>query len=365
MPILEGMPPSRAPGQLGTFLVLLAVAILLVAATLLPLWQPLVLALVLAGALVRPQAHLSRKLHGRRFAAGLLLVVGVLLVLLPLAWIVVVVVRETTSVVQRVAEVVQHGGPTGLTELAPPALRPWIDRLIRDQPQWARELVAKLPLQGLALVNALGGALSATGTAAFQLVMTLIALYFLLVDGPRLSLWVRQVSPLGERLTGELIDSVRATSAGVLLSAFATAGVQGVVAWGGYQIARAPEPLFFAALTFFAAFIPSVGTALVGLPVAASLLLSGRWVAGLFLAAWSLLVTGTIDNLLKPWLARGRAEMHGGLLFFAMVGGILTFGAVGLLVGPVAVSLLLHLIRLGWRELGGRGQTAGGPTPRG
>jgi len=353
------MAPSRAPGQLGTFLVLLGVAIFLVAATLSPLWQPLVLALVLAGALSRPQARLARKLHGRGFAAGLLLVVGVILVLLPLAWIVLVAVREAISVAQRVAEVVQQGGPTGLTELAPPSLRPWLEQLIRDQPQWARELGAKLPVQGLALVNALGGAISATGSAVFQLVMMLIALYFLLVDGPRLSRWLRGTSPLGARLTGELLESVRGTSTGVLLSAFATAAVQAAVAWVGYQIARAPEPLFFASLTFFAAFIPSVGTSLVGVPVAVYLLLSGRWVAGLFVAGWALFLTGTIDNLLKPWLARGRAEMHGGLLFFAMVGGILAFGPVGLLVGPVAVSLLLHLIRLGWRELGGRGPDDG------
>jgi predicted PurR-regulated permease PerM len=170
---------------------------------------------------------------------------------------------------------------------------------------------------------------------------------------------------LGARLTGELLESVRGTSTGVLFSAFATAAVQAVVAWVGYQLARAPEPLFFASLTFFAAFIPSVGTSLVGVPVAVFLLLSGRWVAGLFLAGWSLFLTGTIDNLLKPWLARGRAEMHGGLLFFAMVGGILTFGPLGLLVGPVAVSLLLHLIRLGRRELGRRADAPGGPTPPG
>lgn len=356
------MPPARAPGQLATFLVLLAGALLLVGGTLLPLWQPLVLALVLAGTLSRAQARLSRRLHGRRFAAGLLLVVLVIAGLLPLTWIVLVAVREAIAVVQAVAEAVQHGGVTGLAGLAPPALRPWLEQQIRLQPEWARELAAKLPTQGLALVNALGGAISATGTAVFQLVMMLIALYFLLVDGPRLKAWLRRVSPLGEPLTGELLESVRATSAGVLFSAFATAGVQALMAWLGFQLARAPEPLFFAALTFFAAFIPSVGTAVVGVPVAAYLLLSGRWVAGLFLAAWSLFLTGSIDNLLKPWLARGRAEMHGGLLFFAMVGGILAFGPVGLLVGPVAVSLLLHLIRLGRRELSGRADAAGGPT---
>lgn len=360
------MSPTRSPGRFGTFLVLLAGALLLTAATLFPLWQPLVLALILAGAMGPAEEWLAARFRGRRLAAAALLVLLVIAVLLPLTWIVLVAVREAIALTESVAAAVQHGGVSGLADLAPASLRPWVTRQIHSEPQWLRDLIARLPVQGLALLNALGGALSATGSLAFHLVMLLIALYFLLVDGPRLGRWVREVSPLSSSLTAELIDSVRGTSSGVLLSAFATAGVQALVAWVGYLIARAPEPLFFAALTFFAAFIPSVGTALIGIPVALFLVLSGRWVAGLFLALWSLFLTGTIDNALKPWLAHGRAEMHGGLLFFAMVGGILIFGALGLVIGPVAVSLLLSLVRLGWREFGAVDATSrppGGATP--
>lgn len=360
------MSPARSPGRFGTFLVLLAGGLLLTCATFFPLWKPLVLALVLAGLMGRAEERLATRLRGRRLAAAVLLVLLVIAVLLPLTWIVLVAVREAIAVTQSVVAAVQRGGVSGLADLAPPVLRPWVASQIRNEPGWLRELISRLPVQGLALVTALGAALSATGAVVFELAMILIALYFLLVDGPKLSRWVLEVSPLGPRLSAEVIESLRSTSSGVLLSAFATAGVQALVAWVGYLIARAPEPLFFAALTFFAAFIPSVGTALVGIPVSLYLVLSGRWVAGLFLALWSMFLTGTIDNALKPWLARGRAEMHGGLLFFAMVGGILIFGALGLVIGPVAVSLLLSLTRLGWREFSPRGapeRANGGARP--
>jgi predicted PurR-regulated permease PerM len=68
-------------------------------------------------------------------------------------------------------------------------------------------------------------------------------------------------------------------------------------------------------------------------------------------------VTGTIDNALKPWLAHGRAALHGGVLFFAMVGGILFFGPLGLVLGPAAISLLLALVKLGRPEAGGEGRS--------
>lgn len=94
------------------------------------------------------------------------------------------------------------------------------------------------------------------------------------------------------------------------------------------------------------------------LPVAAALLLSGHVAGGIFLAAWGLLVTGTIDNVLKPLLARGGTPIHGAVIFFAMIGGIVTYGALGLVVGPLAVSLLLALAAVAQRER--RRRRAGG-----
>jgi predicted PurR-regulated permease PerM len=284
----------------------------------------------------------------------LLLVVAVLL---PVTWITLVVVREAIHLAHGVAAAIEKDGLFGWIQLAPASLREFLSQQLHANPEWLRALASRLPTQGLALLGVVGGALGRTGALAFELAMLLVALYFLLVDGPKLAAWVRNVSPLGPEPTGNLMESVRATSSSVLLSAFATAAVQALVAWAGFAIARTPEPLFFAALTFFAAFIPSVGTSLVGIPLALFLILSGRWVAGLFLAGWMIGVTGTIDNALKPWLAHGRAALHGGVLFFAMVGGILFFGPLGLVLGPAAISLLLALVKLGRPEAGGEGRS--------
>jgi predicted PurR-regulated permease PerM len=134
--------------------------------------------------------------------------------------------------------------------------------------------------------------------------------------------------------------------------------VQGTVATLGYWIAGVPRPLLFGLITLFASFIPSVGTGIVGLPIAGALLLSGHYLAGGFLAVWTLLVTGTIDNVLKPLLARHGVQLHGGVVFFSMIGGILAYGALGLLIGPLTVSLVLALIHVGWREVSARRDAA-------
>jgi predicted PurR-regulated permease PerM len=52
-------------------------------------------------------------------------------------------------------------------------------------------------------------------------------------------------------------------------------------------------------------------------------------------------------------------ELHGGLVFFALLGGLATFGGIGLLVGPLVLTFLVAVLKLYRREFGG--PTA--PTP--
>jgi predicted PurR-regulated permease PerM len=181
--------------------------------------------------------------------------------------------------------------------------------------------------------------------------MMLVALFFLLVDGPRLGGWLREVSPLGSRLTGELIEEVGRTTSTVLTSTVVSAAVQAAVAALGFALARVPAPLVFGALTFFAAFVPGLGSALVGVPAAAVLLLTGHIVGAAFLLGWTLLITGTVDQFVKPLVARGGTGLSGAVLFFSMLGGALAFGGLGLIIGPTAVTLVIALARVAQERL--------------
>jgi predicted PurR-regulated permease PerM len=80
------------------------------------------------------------------------------------------------------------------------------------------------------------------------------------------------------------------------------------------------------------------------------LFLTGHGSAALFLALWGILVVGFVDNLVKPLLMRGRLEVHGALIFFALLGGLATFGPVGLVAGPLTLSFFLAVMRIAERE---------------
>ena len=70
----------------------------------------------------------------------------------------------------------------------------------------------------------------------------------------------------------------------------------------------------------------------------------------IFLAVWGVAVVGLVDNVAKPFLMKGDVEMHGAVVFFALIGGIAAFGMVGLLVGPLAVAMLLAILRMYRRD---------------
>jgi predicted PurR-regulated permease PerM len=197
-------------------------------------------------------------------------------------------------------------------------------------------------------VGLFGSILTGITGLAFELILMLIVFHALLEQGKQLLAWILRVSPLPE--TKELLDEARKTSGFVLRSSFLTALVQGAVATVGFFIASVPNPLFFGTLALFAAFIPSVGTALVTFPLVGLLVLSGYIWQPIFLAIWAMLAIGLIDNLLNPLLIRNGVRLNGVVIFVSLVGGMLVFGAIGLIIGPLAVTMFLAMVRFMYRE---------------
>jgi predicted PurR-regulated permease PerM len=195
-----------------------------------------------------------------------------------------------------------------------------------------------------------GGFLGATTRAIVQVVMMLIALFFLLIDGHALVEWVTDVAPLKRNHVRELMTDFRKVTVAVLVSTVATAAIQAAVALVGYLIAGVPHWMFFTFVTFVMAFVPAVGAGGAGLAAAALVFFGGHTYRALFLAVWALVPVGLSDNFVKPYLIRGGVSIHGAVVFFALLGGLAAFGPIGLLLGPLSVAFFLAVVRIVRRE---------------
>ena len=64
------------------------------------------------------------------------------------------------------------------------------------------------------------------------------------------------------------------------------------------------------------------------------------------------LVVSTIDNVVRPWAMRGKAQLPAIPLLFAVIGGMQAFGFIGLVIGPLVFSLLMSIIDIYKRSFG-------------
>jgi predicted PurR-regulated permease PerM len=343
-------PPRSPQAARWTLLVLTILALVLLALVIQPFASALFVAAVAAGAVYPWYDRLARTLRGRRqLSATLTLIALLLVVILPLTAISVTVAREVGNGVNYVRTTLRSQGVEGLVRDLPGPLQKIARRALGElpDPQNLQDLAQQ---QGGRAAAAVGGVLSATWGAIFQLVIMLIAFYFFLVDGPELVQWLEDVMPLRRGQTERLLGDFRKVSVAVIVSSVVTAAIQAAVALVGYLIAGVPNALFFGIVTLVVGMIPALGASAVSLVAAALLYFSGHPVAALFLAIWGLVAVGLIDNIVKPYLIRGGVELHGAVVFFALLGGLAYFGAVGLLAGPLIVSFFLAVIRMWDRD---------------
>ena len=317
----------------------------------LPLWRPLLVAAVLAGVLSPLYESAVRRLGGRRsLGAALFTAATVILILIPVALLAIVAVREVTQLVGLIRTTIESEGVRGLIAKAPDPIEGWLKGLMKLLPTGIDRAASPLGAGGRWALGALSGALAMVALFGVRLLLMLVALFFLLRDGSELLDWIVGATPLSPERVREMMREFRVVARSVVGASFITAAAQAAVATIGFAIARAPSPIFFGLLCLFSSLIPSVGTTLVTFPVAGLMLLLGHPWAALFLALWAALVVGLLDNFLRPMLIRGQDQLHGALVLFSLIGAMSAFGAEGLFVGPLALAFFLAVVRTRRRE---------------
>ena len=91
----------------------------------------------------------------------------------------------------------------------------------------------------------------------------------------------------------------------------------------------------------FLSLLPAVGTAMVWLPVAIYLLVTGASWQGVLLIAFGVLVIGLVDNVLRPILVGKDTKMPDYVVLISTLGGMAIFGINGFVIGPVIAAMFI------------------------
>ena len=290
---------------------------------------------------------LRDRFRGREGAASAVMTLLVLLVfVLPTVGLVALLAGEASDT-YRVLELAAQGGKVpGLDAIrAHPSVAPRVSRLELLLRSFNVDLGAELlPSAKQAVSSLLGfasGVLKNIFTFVFNLLLMLVILFFIYRDGRRLQEEFWAVIPLPDADKKGLKENLsRVLTVGVL-GILGTCIVQGFLGGIGFWIGGLPSPVLFGSLIAFSALIPFVGTALFWVPGGIYLLLAGKTAKGIFLLVWGVLVVGSADNVLRPLLIGGKAELPFSLMALGAIGGLAAFGLIGVVIGPVLLSLSL------------------------
>jgi len=332
-------------------LLLIAVLLYLLWRIVVPVWRPLLWAVLIGSLLAPTTARLSARLGGKpRLAASLVTVLTILLFLLPVAIVTGALAAQSALLLNRLQGRVPLMADVRTFDLSAfPRLQAFFDSLgasagvtFEQLQQWvldaAQTLLQRMMASGGSIV------LSALGTGVSFLVMMFV-LYFVLRDGPAAAARFVRMLPIEARRRDRLMHHLVGVTRAVFMGTVLTSLLQGLLLGIGFAVVGLPAPLIFGLLSALFSLVPVVGSLLVFGPAAIFLAGQGEYGYAIFLVLWGTAVAAVVDNLLRPMLISGHSDVPTLAVFIGVMGGLSAFGLIGLFLGPIVLGLLVALFR--------------------
>ncbi len=185
---------------------------------------------------------------------------------------------------------------------------------------------------------------------AYQFCFLILVIFFLLIEMERLIRFITSLSPLPDEQDKLLMDKFLDIS-GVILVGNGISGLfQGVMGGVLFALFDISSPILWGGVMAILAFLPIFGIGLVLLPTALILLLSGSTAQAVITLVFYLILSFTVEYLLKPKFVGSHVKMHTLLVFLAIIGGMSMFGVLGIIYGPLIVTAFLTLTEIYLKE---------------
>ena len=313
-----------------------------------PFLNVIISAAVIAVVFYPLHQQIYRIVRRRNPAALISTILVTALIVVPTIFLTMVLIKELAEIYETVnAKSSESGGLTLFLSHALGAHHHWIRRFIDlDQLNFRALVAGQLREAGAVLAERVGRVAGNIVVFITDVLITLITLFFLFREGKGVRRRIAAVLPLAPRQTRMLFSGISNAITASLYGGLAVAATQGVMSSAAYWALGIPAPILFGLVTAVLSLIPVIGGALIWVPAALYLILTGSVIKGVLLLAWEAIVIGIIDSILRPYLVSHHMEAHTLLLFFAILGGVRQFGVIGLFVGPVVLAIAITLVSL-------------------
>ena len=297
----------------------------------------------------RIHTPLTKRLGGRSGLAATLTVSLLLVIALPIAAVVTSIILDLIALVSRLMESDQAqavlvrlvqgngNGSGGGGDATGAAAAGGDTKQVLESAEGAIDLLMAQGERAWTIVRQIAGV---TAQIVIGLLVMVTGMYGVLVEGPAWYRWFERHAPMAPAHLARYGAAFAETGRGLWYGIAGAGMIQSIVATVAYLVIGVPSALALGMLTLLFSVIPAIGTALVWVPVAAGLAITGRTTAAIALAVVGIAVIGSVDNVARPYLARrGKLQLPTWVVLIAMFGGIALIGGWGLLLGPLVLRL--------------------------
>jgi len=208
--------------------------------------------------------------------------------------------------------------------------------------------ISEQQIQGFSekITSSLPTMLGATMNMLTNALLAFFLLYFMLVDGRKMELTIQKYMPLKDTNIDEIWSATRTMVVSNAIGIPVLAACQALVAIVGYYFFGVESYVLWGILTGVFSLVPIVGTAVVWVPLCIYLYATGHSGEGTGLVFYSLLITGSVDNILRFTILKKLGDVHPIITALGIIVGVPIFGFMGFIFGPLLLSYLLLLIKI-------------------
>ncbi|MEK6975067.1 MAG: AI-2E family transporter [Candidatus Thermoplasmatota archaeon] len=179
-------------------------------------------------------------------------------------------------------------------------------------------------------------------------------LFYAYTDGARWIQALREILPMQADHRETLFREVGHVIRGVMYGTILMSALQAALAAIGFYIFGVPNVALWSVLVFILALLPIVGAPMIWLPWGLYLIYVGETFNGAGLLLYSALLVNGLEHVIRPKLIGSVADIHPLLVLLGVVGGLAVFGFIGFILGPLILSVFMTVLNLYRKEFAKR-----------
>jgi predicted PurR-regulated permease PerM len=305
--------------------------------------KPLLITVIVGGLLAYIFYPLQKKLEKKvnsSFAAGIICLIVLLIIVLPSVYFVKVLIQESYVLFVLVKQKLA----TGIFTNCQNSLCQSIQSLTQN-PEFSSQVQDVVKTVTHWIVAQGSQFLVSIPQFLLKSIIMFFSLFYFLKDGKEFLIKVKRYLSIHKKEYLPLLHRLKEITHGITFGYIIVALIQGITGAVGFFIFGISSPIFWGLLMAFLALIPIVGATLVWVPAALLLLINGILqsstsfiVKGILLFVYGILFIGSVETLLKPKLMGTKAKIHPILIFLGIMGGLYLFGIIGVILGPLLLG---------------------------